>query len=58
MLYDDLDERDAGESGGGRKEQERGDIYLQLWLILVIQQKAMQYCKAIILQLKNTLKIE
>ena len=43
--------------GGGREVQEEGDI-LHLWLIHVdVWQKPIQYCKAIILQLKiNNLK--
>ena len=37
--------------GGGRKVLEGGDIYL--WLIhVVVWQKPIQYCKAIILYLK------
>ena len=37
--------------GGGRKVLEGGDIYL--WLIhVVVRQKPIQYCKAIILYLK------
>ena len=38
---------------GGREVQEEGDIHIYLWLIHVdVWQKPIQYCKAIILQLK------
>ena len=45
-----------GDGVGGRKEiQEGGDMgtYICLWLMHVdVRQKQMQYCRAIILQLK------
>ena len=47
MLYDDLEEWDWGGVGGRLK---REGIYVYIYLIhVVIQQKLIQYCKAILL---------
>ena len=54
MLCDDLEGWDAG----AREAQERGDICVHIAdsLSALVQQKLMQHCKAIILQLKIHLK--
>ena len=50
MLCDDL----AGWDGGDAREAPEGGVCIHMQLILiVVQQKPKQYCKAIILQLKN-----
>ena len=39
--------------GGGRETQDRGVIYVYVWLNHIdVRQKPTQHCKAIILQLK------
>ena len=55
MLCDDLDGRDGvGEGGGNGGKVKREGLYVYLELIhVVVQQKLIQHCKAIILQLKN-----
>ena len=46
-----------GGEEGRREGQEGRDIYIYLWLIHVdVQQKPTQFCKSIILQLKNKLR--
>lgn len=41
----------------GREAPERGNIYIYLWLIhVVVQQKLIKHCKAIILELKINFK--
>ena len=46
-----------GSMGGLSKEREKG-IYVYLWLIHVeVGQKTTKFCKAIILQLKNKIKL-
>ena len=43
--------------GGEREAQEKGEIYIYLWLIcIVVWQKPTQLCEAIILQLKIKMK--
>ena len=54
-LCDNVEPWDGGEVGGRLK---REGISAYSWLIhIVLQQKPMQYCKAITLQLKINLKI-
>ena len=54
-LCDNVERWDGGEVGGRLK---REGISVYSWLIhIVLQQKPMQHCKAIILQLKINLKI-
>ena len=51
MLCDDLEEEGGEGAVGGRVKRE--EIYVYLWLIyVVVWQKPIQHCKAIILQLK------
>ena len=53
MFFDNLEGWDG--QGGGRCKRE--ETYVYLWLIHVdVWKKPTQYCKAIILQLKNKLK--
>ena len=53
MLYNDLDIWDWG-WGGKNEVQKGGDIHIYIWLIhFVVQQKLIQHCKVIILQLKK-----
>ena len=54
MLCNDLEGWDVG----GREAQERGDICVHIAdsLFALVQQKLMQHCKAIILQLKINFK--
>ena len=55
MLCDNVERWDGGEVGGRLK---REGISVYSWLIhIVVQQKPIQHCKAIILQLKINLKI-
>lgn len=42
----------------GRERLKRKGIYLYTWMIDDVQEKLMQHCKAIILQLKKNLKNE
>ena len=51
MLCVDLEEEHGGGVVGGRVKRE--EIYVYLWLIyVVVWQKPIQHCKAIIIQLK------
>ena len=54
MLCNELEGWDVG----GREAQERGDICVHIAdsLSALVQQKLMQHCKAVILQLKINLK--
>ena len=50
MLCDDLEGWDGGVEGRLKRE----GIYVSVWLIyVVVQQKIMQHCKAIIFQFKE-----
>ena len=47
-----------GVGWGGRREAQEGGEYVHIWLIhVILQHKITKHCKAIILQLKNKLKI-
>ena len=55
MLCDDLEGWD-GSVGRGRLEREGICVHIEL-IHVVVQQRLMQHCNAIILQLKNKWKI-
>lgn len=47
-----------GAGWGGRREAQEGRKYVYTWLIhVIVQHKIIQYCKTIILQLKQFFKM-
>ena len=47
-----------GVGWGGRREAQEGGEYVHIWLIhVILQHKITKHCKAIILQIKNKLKM-